>query len=179
MVTIGDSITGGSGLAPDEAWPIVLAGARGWAVTNLGTDGAGFLAPGLSDETYDSQVADAPRAHPELVIISASDNDVGQTGDLAAAMTAAMKKLRAELPHATIAATSVIGPAFSPDELAPIDADMKKAVAEVHGVYLDLGDPFDGRDGMLQADGEHPTAAGQQVLADAVGKALAAAHLDG
>lgn len=179
VVTIGDSITSGSGLAPDQAWPIVLADARDWSLTNLGTDGAGFIAPGLSDENYDSQIADAARLHPDLVIISGSDNDVGQPGDLPAAITSAMKKLRAALPHATIAATSVIGPAFTAEDLAPIDAAVKQAAAEVHATYLDLGDPFEGRDGMLQPDGEHPTASGQQVLADAVGAALDAAHIHG
>jgi len=178
VVAIGDSITGGHGLAPDDAWPILVARKRGWALTNLGTDGAGFSAPGASGETYDDQVADAADLHPDFVIISGSDNDIGQPADLATITTSAMTKLRAALPDATIIATSAIGPSYPSSLLKQVDTRVRAATLKVHGIYLDIGEPLKGRAGMLQSDGEHPTAAGQRVLADAIEAALTAANVD-
>lgn len=179
-VAIGDSITGGQGLAPDQAWPILVARTRGWAVTNLGTSGAGFSAEGTSGETYDDQIEAAIDLRPNLVLINGSDNDIGGHGlSLITVTSADMHTLRDALPHTVIVALSVIAPKSSAADIAKVDARVAATVRLVHGVYLDIGQPLQGREGMLQSDGEHPTAAGQVAIADAVDAALTAKHITG
>jgi Lysophospholipase L1 and related esterases len=181
VVVIGDSITGGHGLAPDQAWPVLLARKQGWALTNLGTDGAGFRQQGSSGETYDAQVSDAAELHPDLVIVSGSTNDLGQSADdLMTVTRAEMAKLRAALPHATIVATSTIwSDTDAPPQVDSISDQVRTAAEQVHGIYIDIGQPLFGHPELMQSDDVHPTAAGQRVLADAIDKALTAARVLG
>lgn len=181
VVAIGDSITAGRGLAAGQAWPILVARTRGWAMTNLGTSGAGFSATGTGDETYSAQIADAAELHPQIVLINGSDNDIGDNQGIGLVLVtnSDMHALRTALPHATIIALSVIAPKSSAADIAKVNTRVAATVKLVHGVYLDIGTPLAGKDGMLQSDGEHPTAAGQQVLADAINKALDAKHIAG
>lgn len=179
-VAIGDSITQGRGLAPDEAWPILVARERGWTMTNLGTSGAGFRALGASGEAFAAQIDGAIALHPQIVLIGGSDNDIGKSQGLRllAVTDSDMHRLRYGLPHATIIAISVIAPKASDTQITEIDARVAVTTALVRGIYLGIGDPLGGRAGMLQGDGEHPTAAGQAAIAAAVEAALAAKHID-
>lgn len=69
VLALGDSITWGTGAAPDTSYPAVLAGLTGWQVVNAGVPGdtsAGALArlPGLLQEHS-----------PQLVIVAIGGND--------------------------------------------------------------------------------------------------------
>ena len=57
MVAIGDSIMEGHGLDPGQAWPALLAQEYGWRLTNLASDGSGFVTPGNNGDTFADQVA--------------------------------------------------------------------------------------------------------------------------
>ena len=56
----------------------------------------------------------------------------------------------------------------SDDDLAPLNKALRHAVTAVGGQWLELGQPYRGRAGLVQNDGEHPTPAGQQPIAAAV-----------
>ncbi|WP_349862814.1 SGNH/GDSL hydrolase family protein [Leifsonia sp. WHRI 6310E] len=166
VAVIGDSIESGLGLMPGEAWPDLLAVDRRWGLDNLSVAGAGFVATGTNGGTFDTQVDAAIADKAQLVLIGASDNDLGQDVDtVSAAMTAAIDRIHTALPHARIIAYDALSGSASDDELAPLDAALQTAATAEGGVWIDLGEPYRDQDGLVQADGEHPTAAGQQAIA--------------
>jgi acyl-CoA thioesterase I len=180
VVTIGDSIMAGYGLADGQAWPDLLA-ADGIAVTNLGCSGGGFIADGSCGTDFTGLIGQAADADPELVIIQSSDNDLGEDdARLAAATTSTLVALRHAFPDATIVGFSTLWdqPDAAPAEIAASSAHLQQAVAAVGGTYLDLGEPLRGNAALLQDDDEHPTVAGQKVLLDTVRSALAGAGIE-
>ncbi|MFF2051501.1 SGNH/GDSL hydrolase family protein [Leifsonia sp. NPDC058194] len=175
VAVIGDSIEAGLGLESNEAWPELLAVDRRWVLDNLSVSGAGFVATGSDGATFDAQVDDAIADDAQLVLIGASDNDLGQDeATVSAAMTAAVTKLHTALPHARILGYDALSGAASDEDLAPLDLALETAVTAEGGTWIDLGEPYRDQGGLVQADGEHPTVAGQQAIA-----AVALTQLDG
>lgn len=173
-VTIGDSITGGHGLRGGQAWPALLAADHGWKLVNLGSDGSGFRTVGNAGDTFDDQVRTAIALKPGLVIISGSSNDFGQNDDdLDAVTSSTLQDLRSGLPDAKIFVTSAIwGDLDAPAQIADIDGQVERGAARIHATYLDIGQPLAGNRELLQHDDMHPTAAGQRLLAEAIGAAI-------
>jgi acyl-CoA thioesterase I len=166
VAVIGDSIEAGLGLDAGQAWPDLLAVDRRWGLDNLSVSGAGFVATGSGGTTFDAQVDAAIADDAQLVLIGASDNDLGEdTATVSAAMQTAVDRLHAALPNARIIGYDALSGAASDDDLAPLDAALQTAVTSDGGVWIDLGEPYRDQDGLVQADGEHPTAAGQQAIA--------------
>ncbi len=174
VVAIGDSIMEGHGLAPSQAWPALLANEYGWRLTNLASDGSGFVTPGNNGDTFADQVAVAARLDPSIVLVSGSSNDLGDDDTMIAGETAAtIRALHAALPRAEIYAVSPVwNDKDVPPQLDSIDLDVIRAVAAVGGHVLDIGQPLYGQPGLMQSDDVHPTLTGQQVIAAAVAKAL-------
>jgi acyl-CoA thioesterase-1 len=174
VVAIGDSIMEGHGLAPSQAWPAILAEEYGWRLTNLASDGSGFVTPGNNGDTFADQVAVAARLDPSIVLVSGSSNDLGMDDPLIAGETAAtIRALHSALPRAEIFAVSPVwNDTDVPPQLDSIDLDVTRAVAAVGGRTLDIGQPLSGQPALMQSDDVHPTPAGQQVIAAAVAKAL-------
>jgi acyl-CoA hydrolase len=70
VLALGDSLTAGAGVTPEEAWPALLASKTGWAVINGGvngdTSGAGLKRlPALLEENQ-----------PVLVLVALGGNDM-------------------------------------------------------------------------------------------------------
>jgi acyl-CoA thioesterase-1 len=170
VAIIGDSIESGLGLRPAEAWPVLAAADRGWILKNYAVSGAGFIAQGDDGQDFGAQVDRAIASHANIVLIGASDNDLGR--DISVAATAAAQWLHGALPQARIVGFNALSGAVGDDALAPLNAALRNAVTAVGGQWLDLGQPFAGRPGLVQSDGEHPTPAGQQAIAAAVLKRL-------
>ncbi len=169
VAVIGDSIESGSGLQPGEAWPALVAVDRRWELENYSVPGAGFVALGGDQQDFGAQVDHAIALRADMVLIGASDNDLGRgVSTVSAAMTAAVERLRTALPHARIVGFNALTGQASDDDLAPLNGALRGAVTAVGGHWLDLGQPYRGRAGLVQNDGEHPTAAGQQAIAAAV-----------
>jgi len=165
-VVIGDSVAAGLGVQPDQAWPTLVASAENWQLDNLAVSGAGFVAPGDDGKTFEAQVSQAIDVNPQIVIVSATDNDLRTDGGtLDGAATAQLKTLRAGLPHAIILGTNALSGAVAQADLDDGDTRVHQAVTDVGGHWLDLGQPFQGQPGLVQGDGEHPTAAGHQMVA--------------
>ncbi|WP_345761505.1 SGNH/GDSL hydrolase family protein [Diaminobutyricibacter sp. McL0608] len=174
VVAIGDSIMEGHGLHPGQAWPALLAQEYGWRLTNLASDGSGFVTPGDNGDTFADQVAVAARLNPSIVFVSGSSNDLGSDDTMIAGETAAtIRALHAALPRAEILAVSPVwNDKNVPPQLDDIDLDVVRAVSAVGGRALDIGQPLFGKPALMQSDDVHPTPAGQQVIAAAVSKAL-------
>ncbi len=174
VVAIGDSIMEGHGLAPSQAWPALLANQYGWRLTNLASDGSGFVTVGANGDTFADQVAVAAKINPSIVLVSGSSNDLGDDDTMIAGVTAAtIRALHAALPRAEILAVSPVwNDKDVPSQLDSIDLDVVRAVAAVGGRTLDIGQPLYGLPTALQSDDVHPTPAGQQLIAEAVSKAL-------
>lgn len=173
---IGDSIAIGNGVPADDAWPLLVADHFGWTLSDFAESAAGFTAPGLNTHIFDDQVSAAIRVHPEVVIVGATRNDVfAPTGTLKAAATAALKRLRAALPHARIIGVSALwGSDPAPAQIPVISATVRAAVAGVGGTWVELGQPFAGHPELVQADHVHPTVEGQRLLAQKVTDGIAA-----
>lgn len=164
----------GHGLDPSDAWPAQLAGEDGWRLTNLASDGSGFVTVGDDGDTFADQVHAAVSLHPSVVIVSGSSNDLGESdAAIARATDTTLSVLRAALPRAEIIAVSPVwNDTAEPGQLRTIDADVVAAAARIDAIDLDIGQPLDGRRDLLQGDDVHPTAAGQAVIAAAVERAL-------
>ncbi len=70
VLALGDSITAGAGVAPEQAWPYLLAGRTGWVVVNGGvsgdtSDGGLKRLPALLEENQ-----------PVLVLVALGGNDM-------------------------------------------------------------------------------------------------------
>lgn len=182
VVAIGDSIMNGFGLSTAEAWPALLAASNNWALTNLACDGAGFLAPGDPDECdsdFSGLVEETAALHPTLILISGSSNDLGDDdGALFVQTDTVVKALRSALPDATIVGISTVwNDTDTPSQIANINEQVRQAMKQVGGLYLDIGQPFVGHRDWLQSDDVHPTAKGQQELAKVIGEAIRSANL--
>ncbi len=162
VLALGDSLTAGYGLTPEEAWPARLAEKTGWKIVNGGVSGdktSDALArlPALMDEHA-----------PKLVLVTLGGNDMlrklpeEQTrGNL----TRILELVRGRNAQPVLLATprpSVAGVVFQNLSPAPFYAEIAKArkiplideaVAEV------LSDPD------LKLDQLHPNAEGHKALA--------------
>ncbi|MEO6941801.1 MAG: SGNH/GDSL hydrolase family protein [Terrimesophilobacter sp.] len=182
VVAIGDSIMRGNGLSPAQAWPALVAASNNWSLTNLACDGAGFVALGVANQCgsdFSGLVAKAASLHPALILISGSSNDLGVDDGLLGAQTdAVVTALRSAIPTATIVGISTVwNDTDAPHQIADINTQVRDAVKQAGGVYLDIGQPLTGHADWLQSDDVHPTAEGQEVLAMAIDGAIRGANL--
>ncbi|MGO4299888.1 SGNH/GDSL hydrolase family protein [Leifsonia sp. RAF41] len=173
-VAIGDSIAFGKGVAPSQAWPALISAEHGWRLTDLAVSGSGFVKPGWNGATYRQQVDAALRLHPEVILLAATRNDRDQDP---AAVTAnadrMLRELREKFPDATIVGiTGIWGSDQPPATMTRVDDIVEDAVRDVNGTWLDIGFPLVGHPDLLQADGIHPNAAGQKVVARTIDSKL-------
>jgi acyl-CoA thioesterase-1 len=167
VVALGDSLTAGLGVAPDEAYPALLqARLRGegfaYRVVNAGVSGD-TSAGGLRRVDW------VLRAHPELVIVALGAND-GLRGLPVDALRANLEAIVGRL-RAAGARVLLVGMRVPPnygDEYARAFAAVYPAVARKTGVPLVpfLLDGVAGDPRLNQSDGIHPTAEGHRVIAE-------------
>ena len=179
VVAIGDSIMAGDGVNGDEAWLAIVAEAHGWKLTNLASDGSGFVTVGDDGDTFSDQTIVALSLHPDVIILSGSSNDLGVSqAVLANATTALIERIHLVLPQTIILTVDAIwGDTEAPDQLAEMDRSVRQASASSGGAYLDIGQPLSATSNLMQSDGVHPNAAGQAALADAFDAALVSSGL--
>jgi acyl-CoA thioesterase I len=169
VVVLGDSLTAGLGVAADEAFPARLQArirAEGYAyrVTNAGVSGD-TTAGGLRRVDW------VLRANPEIVIVALGAND-GLRGQSPPAIRANLEEIVARLQAAGARVLLVgmrlppnYGADYTKEFEAIFPAVARRAKAALMPFLLD-GVAADPR--LNQADGIHPTAAGQQIMADRV-----------
>ena len=167
VVVLGDSITAGLGLPVDQAFPAVAEATlrgegRRVTIQNAGVSG-------------DTSTAGAARVgwllkqSPDVLVVELGGNDLlrGQPVEvtetnLRAIVAAGQEACAAVLLLGIRAPTSM-----GPEHKAEFDA-VYRTVAEATGATLveDFLGPLMDRPELIQSDGLHPTAAGQQVLAE-------------
>jgi acyl-CoA thioesterase I len=167
VVTLGDSITAGLGVAADEAFPARLearlrAEGHAYRVVNAGVSGD-TTAGGLRRVDW------VLRSSPQVVIVALGAND-GLRGQSPLAMRANLDEIVARLQAAgarVLLAGMRLPPNYGGEYTKEFEA-VFPAVARGAKITLMpfLLDGVAGVPRLNQADGIHPTAAGQQVIAD-------------
>ncbi|GAA2251277.1 hypothetical protein GCM10010232_44090 [Streptomyces amakusaensis] len=167
---------------PSETWPALVAAERGWRLRNLGLAGEAYLDPALA-----RTIRDAPA---ELISLELGIN-VYIRGAFTArswgpAVCGFLDTVREGHPGTPVA---VITPLSSPDRERSVNSagltlqDTREITAEAVRVLQRLGDRdlhlVDGLElapvaeaPALYADGLHPSASGEHVLAERIGAAL-------
>ncbi len=173
VLTIGDSIMNGFGLAEGQDWPTLLGQSEGWSVTNAACDGAGVLQigdAGECDSDFAGVIDSESALQPDIVIFQGSSNDLGISNSLLFAATISeLQTIKADFPSAEIVGLSTLwGYSEAPAQLTAIDSQVQQAVTAVGGTYIDLGQPFSGHPELMQASDVHPTAEGQALLASII-----------
>lgn len=173
IVVLGDSISAGLGLAVDRAFPAVVEDmlqedGLQVKITNAGVSGDTSTAGA-------ARVAWLLKQSPDVLVVELGGNDL-----LRGQPVAVTQAKLAEIVQAGVAAGAevvllgITAPtSVGPDHKAAFDA-IYPQVAEQHGARLvpDFLGGLMGRPELLQADGLHPTAEGQRVLAEALAPVL-------
>jgi len=174
VAVLGDSFSAGSG--NDVVWPDVLADEHGFDLVNVSLGGAGYVAGDDELGTFGDEVDDALAADPDVVLVVGSENDVDEDPtEVYDAALALFARLHAGAPAAELVA---VGPIWSgdvpvPAELRDVDSAVESAALGSDVDYVDtldagwLADPA-----IIQDDGDHPTDAGQFLLAEAIDEAV-------
>ncbi len=169
IVCLGDSITAGLGLSEDEAYPAVVEGlARhdglDWRLVNAGVSGD-TTAGGLRRIDW------LVKGSPDLVLVALGANDGLRGLPLAASrdnLLATVERLRAAKVRVALAGMYL--PMNYGEEYRTAFAALFPAVAaQAHLPLLPfLLEGVGGKPELNQADGIHPTAAGQRLIAEHV-----------
>ena len=177
VLFFGDSLTAGYGLAsPDQAYP-ALVGRR--------LEAAGVpvevVNAGVSGETSSggrSRIAWALRQNrPDVFVLALGANDGLRGVDPAttrANLEAILETVEREAPDARLVVAGMEAlPNYGPDYTARF-REVFPAVAEAHGAAFIpfLLDGVAGVEALNQADGVHPTAEGQRVIAETVAETV-------
>lgn len=174
VLALGDSITHGSGAAPEAAYPAQLAELTGWKVINAGVPGD------TSAQVLARLPALLAEHQPALVIVSAGGNDflrrlpdadtvASLRGIVTAARAAGAQVLLVAVPRPTLAAA--IGAGLSDHPL--YDALATELALPLHagGWARVLGDET------LKSDQIHANAAGYRAFAQGLASSLRASGL--
>lgn len=169
VLALGDSLTAGYGLNPEQAWPALLAGQTGWKIVNGGVSGntsgdALARLPALLDEHA-----------PRLVLVTLGGNDMLRKQPEAqtrANLARILELVRGRDARAVLLATpkpSLAGAVFqnlsAPDFYAEV-AEAGKVPLIADAIPAVLSDPE------LKLDQLHPNAEGQRQLAGKLFDAL-------
>ncbi|MGH7388260.1 MAG: arylesterase [Candidatus Rokuibacteriota bacterium] len=169
IVALGDSLTAGLGVAPDEAWPARLqarlrGGGWDYRVVNAGVSGD-TTAGGLRRLDW------VLRAEPEVAIVALGAND-GLRGQSVAAMRANLRaivdRLRARGVRVLLAGMRMppnYGDAYTRAFAAAFGEVARGAGAALMPFLLE---GVAAVPSLNQADGIHPNAEGHRIIADSI-----------
>ncbi len=169
VLALGDSLTFGAGVKPEEAWPNLLASKTGWTVVN----------GGVSGDTSEGALARLPSLledhHPVLVLVTLGGNDMLRhlpQQDTVSNLQKILALVKEHGAQAVLLATpqpSIAGAVFQ-NLSAP---DFYKQVAEEQQVPLiEDAIPDVLSDPQLKGDPLHPNANGHRLLSEKIFEAL-------
>jgi lysophospholipase L1-like esterase len=170
VVVLGASISAGTGSTPEQAWPAVVGRCLGRRVVVGAVPGAGYVATGRGARGPVVRLlreADLARLDPSLVVLQAGHNDIGTPGpQLRAAVTTAVETAHRDAPRAPLALLTVVAHAGDPSTAArATDAAIVEAARRADPGVVVLDPLVEGWSFPRVADGLHPTATGQRLLA--------------
>jgi acyl-CoA thioesterase I len=167
---------------PEQSWAVQMTRELHWNAVVYGVSGAGFAHSGSGATGSMSSLLEAedlPRLNPALVIVQAGFDDDGVPEAVEASrVRAVIDQIRAAAPNARIALLTTFS--YTADGTPALRATDQTIVAA--GRAADPGviimDPLAGRWQYERAgDGLHPTAAGDQWIAQQVAAILAATNI--
>jgi acyl-CoA thioesterase I len=175
VVFFGDSLTAGSGLDPDEAYPALIqkkieAAGLPWRVVNAGLSGE-TTAGGLRRLDW------ILRQPIDIFVIELGAND-GLRGIPPAISRANLQtmidRIRARYPRVIIVLAGMqLPPNMGPEHTRQFAAMYPELTQTNHATLIPfLLDRVGGVTNLNQADGMHPTAEGHQIVAETVWKVL-------
>ena len=169
VLALGDSLTQGAGVTPEEAWPNLLARKTGWVVVNGGVNG----------DTSEAALRRLPNLleqhNPVLVLVTLGGNDMLRhipQAQTIANLEQMLTLIKAHGAKPVLLATpnpSLMGAVFQ-HLSAP---DFYRKVAEAQHVPLiedTIADVIS--DPKLKGDALHPNAAGHVILSEKIFKEL-------
>jgi acyl-CoA thioesterase-1 len=169
IVALGDSLTAGFGVAPDEAWPALIE-------ARLRREGLAYrvVNAGVSGDTSAGGLRRVPwvlRSRPEVAIVALGAND-GLRGQSPAALSANLQEIVTRL-RAGGARVLLAGMRLPPNYGAELSREFAQAFADVARRERVAFMPFllDGvaADPRLNLpDGIHPNSAGYRVVAERI-----------
>ena len=169
VLALGDSLTAGAGVTPEQAWPALLAHRTGWQVVNGGVNG------NTSGDALQRLPALLEEHRPALVLLTLGGNDMLRhlpVQQLEENLARLVVKSRAEGAQVVMVATpqpslagAVLRNLSAPEFYGRVAGShqvplIEDAIAEV------LSDP------LLKGDQIHPNADGHAVLATKIFEAL-------
>ncbi|WP_422936242.1 SGNH/GDSL hydrolase family protein [Sinomonas sp. P47F7] len=176
LVVVGDSLSTGLGTSAAASWPVLLeraeeSGPEKLEVVNAAENGSGYVTPGDEGDTFGAEVMQFVNEDTKVVLFFGSDNDLGSTpAQITDAATTAFQAARAKA--APDARLIVVGP---PAYTIPPDADivsirdaLRTAADRSGAAFVDpIAEVWiaEHTDELIGPDGEHPTAAGHERLA--------------
>ncbi|HZW25517.1 MAG TPA: arylesterase [Gallionella sp.] len=171
VLALGDSLTAGAGVTPEQAWPALLASRTGWEVVNGGVSGD------RSGDALARLPALLEEHQPVLVLVTLGGNDMLRhvpEAETVANLERILDMVRASGAKAVLLATpkpSVAGAVFR--NLSP--PEFYLTVAEGHRVPLiEEAIPEVLSDPAMKGDPLHPNAEGHALLAGKIIEALRA-----
>ncbi len=169
VLALGDSLTAGAGVSPDEAWPTLLAGRTGWVVINGGVSGD------TSGDALQRLPALLEEHNPVLVLVTLGGNDMLRQMPQEATVTnleTILTQIKSHGAKAALLATpkaSVAGVVFQnltvPDFYREV-ADRQQVPLIEDAIADVISDP------QLKVDPLHPNAAGHALLSEKIYDAL-------
>lgn len=169
VLALGDSLTAGAGVSPEQAWPALLAQRTGWQVVNGGVSGD------TSAQGLQRLPALLEEHAPVLVLVTLGGNDMLRRlpqAETEENLARIIVKCKAEGARVVLVATPQ--PSLAGAVLRNLSApDFYREIAAAHEVPLIedaiaevLSDP------LLKGDQIHPSAEGHAVLAGKLSVAL-------
>ena len=194
VACVGNSITFGYGLKPEEAYPAqlqILLGDK-YEVHNYGNSARTLLSKGNLPYIREKEYSDALALNPDIVVIKLGTNDSKPMnwkfqGDFIADLTAMVKRFKQLSSHPKIYLCYPIpvfahAPHFHPewginDSIIAngIIPKIRSVQKKTHVRLIDLRKPFLGHEELV-FDGIHPNADGAKALANEVYKQLTTKH---
>lgn len=172
LVVVGDSYS--EGVDNTVVWPQLLAESRGYRLVNLSIGGTGYV-NGTFAPTFGDRITSADIEGPNIIIFAGSRNDIWfSPSEVRAAAKEAFATAQDRFPRARVVAIGPIWDSSTPSiEVEAVNAAVSEA-AEASGVeFIDaLSGDWLADQSLIHADGIHATDAGQQVLSDAVERAI-------
>lgn len=169
IVALGDSLTAGLGVTPDQAWPALLE-------TRLKREGWDYrvVNAGVSGDTTAGGLSRLPwvlRAEPDIVVVALGAND-GLRGQSVSAMRSNLTSI-VERARARGARVLLVGMRMPPNYGEPYTREFAAAFGDVArrasvGFMPFLLDGVAAAPALNQADGLHPNAEGHRIIAERI-----------
>jgi lysophospholipase L1-like esterase len=170
---IGDSYTGGSDMGGngERNYTHIVAREMGWNVVNGAAGGSGYVKSGPNARPFEEQqLAGVVAAHPDIVVVVGSRNDIDeQPAAITAAAAHLYRSIHTQLPDAKLLVVGPIWPGPAPKAMDVVrTAVLAGALQEGVPVVDPITDRWfdDDTPGLIGSDGVHPDDAGHQYIAE-------------